>query len=336
MTARTMNKMTAGNVTRDELVRDIELNKETVDEMLYGFLSSISSLSDAPLIREIIEYGALPCSLRERSFLINLITKHYGGSLEEVKELCIAAELLNASTFFIDDILDDGRIRENKPAVWVKYGLKATLNAHEVLRSLCHGLVSGFCAKPFITKDQALVIVEEFNRIFHNVYVGQQLDIESVRRVNFSEDDYFQIVELSSGSQFAGICKIAALAAGAPQIEADALTSVGLKFALCAQIRDDIIELLGDGEVIGKELGVDLKAGRPRLPIIIYLKEKKKRFCELTTDTTTLREVGSTALPFVMAIGERIKAEALDELEFIEPKKLYRYFEALMRLVNTY
>jgi geranylgeranyl pyrophosphate synthase len=317
-------------ISRGRVIKELEKNKETVDSAIYGFLDSISSQVGLPSISETFYYGSLNDSYRERSYLINLIRRFYGLGFENVKELCIAAELLNASTFFIDDILDNASIRENKPTVWKKYGLRTTLNAHEVLRSICHQLINDYCERLNFDKHRLLRIIYSYNKIFYDAYIGQQLDIESENRSDFSEEEYFRLIELSPGSQFEYLCQIVAIAANAPLDEVKTFRKMGLNFAVCGQIRDDMVELLGDQEVIGKEVGLDLKDGRPRLPIIKYISDKNIRIGDISIEPESLKEIGKETLPYVKTVLGRLRSETLMCLSFAEGSSLYNSFSNLL------
>ena len=171
--------------------------------------------------------------------------------------LAAALELFQNWVLIHDDIEDDSEERRGRPALHRLHGVPLAINAGDALH------VYMWMAVRRSGVDRAL---DEFMQMVLKTAEGQHLDLAWVesREWNLTEADYLRMVRLKT-AYYTVIypLRLGALAAGrepAPQFEA-----AGLALGTAFQIRDDVLNLIGDPAKYGKEIGGDLLEGKRTL-----------------------------------------------------------------------
>lgn len=183
-----------------------------------------------------------------------------------------AAELIHTATLVHDDLLDGSVLRRGNGTINSKWGSEVAvlLGDHLYLK-----------ATEILTSENLLNIEElrTFRQIHRasnlmlqtaaKIFKGEVLQHRKRGKLSTSAEDYFSIIESKSASFISSCCMIGALLDGDTCPGADQiLASYGLNLGMAFQIRDDILDLMGDEEKIGKAVGSDLKEGRLTLPVI--------------------------------------------------------------------
>ena len=183
-----------------------------------------------------------------------------------------AAELIHTATLVHDDLLDGSMLRRGHGTINYKWGneIAVLLGDHMYLK-----------ATEILTSESILnpEELEDFRRVYRasnlmlqtasKIFKGEVLQHRKRGKLATSEDDYFSIIEGKSASFISACCTIGALLDGDNCPGADQwLASYGLNLGMAFQIRDDILDLMGDEKRIGKATGSDLKEGRMTLPVI--------------------------------------------------------------------
>lgn len=177
--------------------------------------------------------------------------------------LAAALELFQNWVLIHDDIEDDSEERRGRPALHRLYGVPLAINAGDALHVYMWRAVqrSGITAAWPEFMEMVLLTAE-----------GQHLDLAWVsrREWNLTEDDYLHMVRLKT-AYYTVIypLRLGALAAGRePQ---GAFTEAGLALGTAFQIRDDVLNLVGDPLKYGKEIGGDLLEGKRTLIVLHWL-----------------------------------------------------------------
>jgi octaprenyl-diphosphate synthase len=109
-------------------------------------------------------------------------------------------------------------------------------------------------------------------------------------------DDYLEIVRRKTASLFQTGARVGAYLAGAHVALIDEMARYGLNLGIAFQIIDDILDVVGTVELLGKPTGMDLRDGNPSLPIILALKNEQ----------AAVREAFSNAQPTEAQIAEAL------------------------------
>jgi geranylgeranyl diphosphate synthase type II len=133
---------------------------------------------------------------------------------------------------------------------------------------------------------------------------GQVVDIESEGQadVDFATLEYIHTHK--TGALIRASVRVGAIAAGASPAQLDALTRYGTDVGLAFQIADDILDITGTMEEIGKDVGSDVARGKKTYPAFVGLEESRLRARELSGAAVRALEVfGPSALPLKEIAG---------------------------------
>jgi heptaprenyl diphosphate synthase len=231
-----------------------------VEEKLLRLLDS----NDA-LISEICHYLVDGGGKRLRPLFILLAYRACGGidaKIEDAIDAAIALELIHSATLLHDDIIDGGMLRRGKPSAYARYGLAASLVAGDYLFCRAFELCGRFEERLVHTAARACLQLTE----------GEVMEGRMRHRASANIDDYIAIIIRKTASLFAAGGKVAADLAGAGSETIGEMEQLGRAVGLAFQMVDDLLDILGPEEKIGKPVGSDLRLGVMSLPVVLGLR----------------------------------------------------------------
>ncbi len=169
-------------------------------------------------------------------------------------------ELLHTATLVHDDVVDDSDYRRGFFSVNALWKNKIAVLVGDFL--LSRGLMLSIEHKEF----ELLSIV---NTAVNEMSEGELLQMEKARRLDVSEEVYYQIIRQKTASLIASCCAVGASSAGADPEVIKKMKSFGQHIGMAFQIKDDLFDY-GEEE-IGKPLGIDIKEKKMTLPLIYAL-----------------------------------------------------------------
>ncbi len=221
--------------------------------------------SNEDLIAEICHYLVDGAGKRLRPTFILLVYRACGGSdakIEDAIDAAIALELIHSATLLHDDIIDGGVLRRGKPSAFARYGSGPTLIAGDYLFCRAFELCGRFEEHLVHTAAHACLELTE----------GEVME-GRLRHNTAGVADYLAVIERKTASLFRAGGKVAADLAGAPSAIIDAMARLGDAIGLAFQMVDDLLDVLGPEEKIGKPVGSDLRAGIPSLPVVLGIEQ---------------------------------------------------------------
>jgi heptaprenyl diphosphate synthase len=226
--------------------------------------SKLATLLDSnePLISEICHYLVDGGGKRLRPAFILLVYRSCGGSdanLMDAVDAAIALELIHSATLLHDDIIDGGLLRRGKPSALARYGQAAALVAGDFLFCRAFELCGRFDERLVRTAAAACIQLTE----------GEVMEGRMRHNRDANLDDYLAVITRKTASLFAAGSKVAADLAGVPDAMISEMEKLGLAVGLAFQMVDDLLDILGPEEKIGKPVGSDLRAGIISLPVVI-------------------------------------------------------------------
>ncbi len=169
-------------------------------------------------------------------------------------------ELLHTATLVHDDVVDEANYRRGFFSVNAIWKNKIAVLVGDFL--LSRGM-----ALSLKNKDYDLLSI--VNDAVTEMSEGELLQIEKARRLNITEEVYFEIIRKKTASLIASCCGVGASSSGADEDVVKRMRSFGEKIGMAFQIKDDLFDY-GDME-IGKPLGIDIKEKKMTLPLIYAL-----------------------------------------------------------------
>lgn len=230
--------------------------------------SKLACLLDSKemLLSEISHYLIDGAGKRLRPLFILLVYRACGGTdekLEDAVDAAIALELIHSATLLHDDIIDTGMLRRGKPSAYARYGSNASLVTGDYLFCRAFELCGRFDERLVRTAARACIELTE----------GEIMEGRLRHQAEATLDDYIAVITRKTASLFAAGGRVAADLAGAGQAQIDLMAELGLAVGRAFQMVDDLLDITGPEEKIGKPVGSDLRAGVLSLPIVIGMKE---------------------------------------------------------------
>jgi octaprenyl-diphosphate synthase len=193
-----------------------------------------------------------------------------GKKASDIIDIAAAMELIHTATLLHDDIIDGAETRRGKDSAYKKFGLKSTLVAGDFLFIKAFEFAGKFDERVVQWTADACSLLTE----------GEMLQGHFNRNQDVTIDDYIEIVKRKTASLFHTGSKVGTYLAGADANQIEAAERYGLNMGIAFQIVDDILDVVGHVELLGKPTGMDLRDGNPSLPIILALQAGESAVCE--------------------------------------------------------
>ncbi|MCH6255426.1 polyprenyl synthetase family protein [Puniceicoccaceae bacterium K14] len=239
-----------------ELFRMLQPHMKALDDYLESQIESYE-----PEIRDFIDYCIDTSGKRIRPSLI--FFSGWQGEEKVVDELVRVAaviETVHLATLVHDDIMDEADIRRNRDTVAKKYGNHTAVLLGDALFS--HAV---YLATQFPTTEVCRRVAESTRK----VCTGEILQTMQRGDPNIDLETYYRVIDLKTAELFNVACYLGAKLAGNEQKYVEASGLFGKHLGIAYQIYDDMTDLYGAQEKIGKTLGTDIETGKATLPIIL-------------------------------------------------------------------
>lgn len=250
---------------KSELLKEIGKTSALVEPLMLKYASNYFSNKEG--LYDKITYTFSEMGLRIRPFLLRMGYEAGGGNFNEILPSAVAVEFMQLATLVIDDVLDDSQMRNGRSSVNNKWGIKNAILIGEILKSL-----SIITLVRSIQENKRIKNLYDVIKVFENTYkdicIGQYLDLHYEKEKIISESEYFKMIEKTTALFIQSSIKIGAMVSNASEDIVNTLGSYGLSLGYAYQIRDDVIDIIGEEKLTGKPFGGDIKRRKKRLPII--------------------------------------------------------------------
>jgi geranylgeranyl diphosphate synthase type II len=228
-----------------------ELRKD-FDETLHGFTVPAKPEHLYKPIEYTIENGGK----RMRPLLVLLGCKMFSEDISQAVHPALSIELFHNFTLVHDDIMDNAPLRRGNPTVHEKWNDNVAILSGDAL------FIKSY-QELIKTRNEVLKpVVEVFNRTALEICEGQQLDMEFEDREDVSISDYIHMITNKTAVLLGCSLQIGALIGGAKETEAQLLYDFGLNAGIAFQLQDDILDVFGESEKVGKQKGGDILSNK--------------------------------------------------------------------------
>lgn len=211
---------------------------------------------------EPIEYTLQSGGKRIRPALVLMACNLFTDHIDEAIRPAIGLEIFHNFTLLHDDIMDHADIRRGLATVHKKWDENTAILSGDAMFIKAYEYFLD-CKSPAF-RD----ILKVFNQTALEVCEGQQYDMEFEKRQEVSEQEYIRMIELKTSVLLAAALKIGALIGGAEKPEADLLYEFGRNIGLAFQLQDDLLDVYGDENVFGKQIGGDIVSNKKTFLLI--------------------------------------------------------------------
>ena len=226
----------------------IDTSLQAVEELLLSV-----ARSSVPLLSETSQHILSAGGKRLRPRLVLLAHAAAGGqNIAEVVPLAAAVEIIHTATLVHDDINDHGTLRRGRETVNSRWGSTFALLTGDYMFTKTYEIMAPYSAElNLILAHAAIELVE-----------GETLQIQAARAGALDRETYYQIISKKTAALFVACTELGATVAGAPSGWIAALRDYAFNLGLAFQIVDDVLDLSGDSQTLGKNAGIDLAQGR--------------------------------------------------------------------------
>ena len=211
---------------------------------------------------EPIEYVLSMGGKRLRPTLVLLSYSLYRDDFEQAIPAAIGLETYHNHTLLHDDLMDHADMRRGHPTVHRKWNENTAVLSGDTMLIMAFQLVMQ-CRTP-----RQADILQLFARTAREICEGQQYDVNFERRTDVTEAEYIEMIRLKTSVLLACAAKTGALAAGAPDADAEVLYRFAERIGLAFQLQDDYLDVYGDPAVFGKKIGGDILCGKKTFLLI--------------------------------------------------------------------
>ncbi len=243
-----------------------------------------SDLVNPVELHKAMRYSVLAPGKRVRPVLIYATASALGINLQSVDGAAAAVEIIHAYSLIHDDLpaMDDDDLRRGRPTCHIEFDEATAILAGDALQALAFYILSH---DPDMTSDGSarLKMIERLSLFSgsRGMAGGQAIDLASVGKpLNIAELETMHIHK--TGALIRTCIQMAALSAkGLSDEQFNSLDSYAKAIGLSFQVQDDILDVIGDTETLGKPQGSDIKHNKPTYPSIIGLQASREKAQEL-------------------------------------------------------
>jgi geranylgeranyl pyrophosphate synthase len=188
---------------------------------------------------------------RVRPLLLLTACAAAGGDEDDALDAAVAVELLHASSLIHDDIMDDSAMRRGRQTVHALYGIPTAILTGDTMIALA------LRSMQKVRSQRKDAILDLFTRAFLQTCEGQGLDLALSGRNDIADAAHAVMVESKTAKLVESSAAIGALIGTDDLTIVELLKHYALNVGMAYQIRDDLLDVIGDAEVTGKPTGQD-------------------------------------------------------------------------------
>jgi octaprenyl-diphosphate synthase len=230
---------------------------ETVDTVIRARLNS-----DVVLIRTIGEYIIGAGGKRMRPVLLLLVAQALGYKGNHHHLMAAAVEFIHTATLLHDDVVDESDLRRGRGTANAVFGNAASVLVGDYLYSR---------AFEMMVDVDSMRIMQIMSGATTVIAEGEVLQLLNIHDPDVSEARYLQVVRFKTAKLFEAAAEAGAVLAGASSAQQEAAAAYGRHIGTAFQLVDDVLDYNGDVGALGKNVGDDLREGKPTLPLIRVL-----------------------------------------------------------------
>lgn len=260
---------------------------------------------------------------RIRPVLVFMAAEMWGADYKKAIDVALAIETFHNFTLIHDDIMDNAPLRRGHQTVHQKWGVNTAILSGDVMMVEANKHLSK------VDVNVLKPVLDTFNATAQGVCEGQQLDMEFEERNDVSVAEYMEMIRLKTAVLLGGALKLGAIVAGAPPADASLLYEFGENLGISFQLQDDILDVYGDPEKFGKQIGGDILSNKKTFLLLTALNQSdRKQLASL--EKWIANQSAPTKINGVTALYNELNVRSLAEAE------MHRFadkaFEALEKI----
>lgn len=261
----------------ESVIKDYSLEFET---KIDTFLPTVKE--DYRVVYDAMMYSLKLGGKRLRPFLVNEFYKLCGGEGDLAAAASVAIESIHTYSLIHDDLpcMDNDDMRRGKPSCHIKFGEEYALLAGDALLTEAFGVIADANDIKPEYKVKAISALAHYSGI-NGMIGGQTVDLLSENE-KVSEEKLILICKLKTAALIKSACVMGCILAGADETKISAAKEYANNLGLAFQIRDDILDEIGESEKLGKPVHSDRENAKSTFVSVYGIEDCKRRVFELT------------------------------------------------------
>ena len=228
-----------------------------VDTALRGQLHS-----EVPLVRQIADYIISAGGKRIRPALVLLMANAWSYRGEEQYKLAAVIEFIHTATLLHDDVVDESALRRGSKTANAVFGNAASVLVGDFLYSRAFQMMVS------VNNMRVMQILADATNV---IAEGEVQQLMNMHDPDVTEERYLHVIRSKTAKLFEAAAELGCLISGAPEAQISAAAEYGRSLGTAFQLIDDVLDYSGDANAIGKNVGDDLREGKPTLPLIYLI-----------------------------------------------------------------
>lgn len=252
--------------------------KKRVEHHLYAYFTDNAGLQQT--VFQAADYSLKAGGKRLRPVLLLEACSLFGGTEEDAMTFACAMEMIHTYSLIHDDLpaMDDDDFRRGKPTNHVVYGEGIAILAGDGLLNHAYEImIQATLAADCPMKKRYLMAMDEIARAagMGGMIAGQVVDLESEgKAVPLETVDFIHTHK--TGAMITASLAAGAIIGGAQEEDLERIRHYGRNIGMAFQIIDDILDITGDQEKLGKDIGSDVEKHKSTYPSILGLEESRR------------------------------------------------------------
>jgi len=230
---------------------------QRVDDVIRARLGS-----DVALINQISHYIISAGGKRIRPRLVLLFADALGFTGGERHELAATVEFIHTATLLHDDVVDESALRRGRETANALFGNAASVLVGDFLYSRAFQMMVG------VNRMRVLEVLADATNV---IAEGEVLQLMNMHDPDLSVDDYLRVIRFKTAKLFEASARLGAVLAEAPPEVEEACADYGRSLGTAFQLVDDLLDYEGETTQLGKNVGDDLREGKPTLPLLVAM-----------------------------------------------------------------
>lgn len=285
-----------------DINKEIAYKASDADRMIYRVLPAEKGYQKT--VFQAMNYSVLAGGKRIRPILMLETYKLFGGSNKAIESFVAAIEMIHTYSLVHDDLpaMDDDELRRGKLTTHAKFGEAMGVLAGDGLLNYAFEIALDTLDETKGADNRAVIrslkVLAKKAGIY-GMIGGQVVDVEAEKQYGISKNRLDFIYELKTGALIEATMMIGAILGGATDEEVEQIEDVAKKIGLAFQIQDDVLDVIGETETIGKSVGSDEKNQKATYVVFEGLEKAKQEVADLTDDAIAILQELPYENPFL-------------------------------------
>lgn len=287
--------------------------------------------SDVALINQISHYIVSAGGKRIRPMLVLLFARSLGFEGPERFELAATVEFIHTATLLHDDVVDESDLRRGRQTANAMFGNAASVLVGDFLYSRAFQMMVS------VNRMRVLDILADATNV---IAEGEVLQLLNMHDPDIQVEDYLKVIRFKTAKLFEASARLGAVLANASPVVEEACAGYGRALGTAFQLVDDLLDYEGATSLLGKNVGDDLREGKPTLPLLVAMERGSAQERVLIRSAIEHGEVDrlSEIVEIVKRTGalattrEAARAESVKARECLSHIPMSQHREALLDL----